>query len=206
VNRGSAFLAAVLAAGCATDPNAILVRTDAVTLSGAVAASGLCSDYLAPRNCVGGNRPEHHGVDFGRPAGTEVLAVTHGTVVKKFFNECAGHEIVIKTQITGRLGMHVGPIHVHYAHVEPLPGLDLYKAVKPGEVIGKIIPLRKTVCYGSREHVHLEMRIDDLPASHFNPHPYWLDGPGQVTCFKPGMVVPPGKIVAPVRCVEPVRR
>ncbi len=33
-----------------------------------------------------------------------------------------------------------------------------------------------------------------------NPHQFWADGPGKVTCFKEGMIVPPGKAVAPVRC------
>lgn len=142
----------------------------------------------------------HHGIDFGGVAGTEVISATHGVVVRRTFDECSGHGIVVRTDFRARHDDREGAVYVRYAHVEGYaqvqPGLQL----KPGDPLGTTIPLRRTRCYGSREHVHYELRVDADPNRHIDPHPYWVDGPGAVSCYAEGMSVPPGKAVAPIRC------
>ena len=168
--------------------------------AGTAIAQDICSDYLSRTNCVGGRRPVHRGADFGGQAGTEVISATHGTVVGKTFDKCAGHGIVIKTDIVARHEDVEGPVYVRYAHVEAYAELKVAQTVQPGDALGKIIPLRNTRCYGSREHVHYELRVMGNAERHISPHEFWADGAGKVTCLAAGASVPPGKAVAPLRC------
>jgi murein DD-endopeptidase MepM/ murein hydrolase activator NlpD len=163
-------------------------------------AQDLCSDYLSRSNCINKRREVHTGIDFGGVAGTEVISATYGTVLRRTFNECAGAGLVVQADFTEWHDLVNGPVHAHYAHVEPHPDIQPGRALKPGDPIGRTIPLRRTKCHGSREHVHLELRIRDSSQRHLNPHSYWVDGPGKVTCFRDGMAVPAGRIVAPIRC------
>jgi murein DD-endopeptidase MepM/ murein hydrolase activator NlpD len=170
--------------------------------SGCATTGGICSDYLSQVNCIGRSREIHHGIDFRGPAGTEVISATHGTVVRTLFNECAGYIIVIRTDIVARGGDAEGPVFARYAHTEPLADLKISQEVKPGDVIGRIIPLRHTSCYASAEHTHYELRVLNAADRHIDPHQFWVNGPGQVTCFADGVVVPAGKAVAPLRCAQ----
>jgi len=167
-----------------------------------VSAQDLCSDYQSSINCIGKKRPVHNGIDFGGVAGTEVISATYGTLVERNFDECSGHGLTVKTDFRATHEGKEGPVYVRYAHVEGyervVPGLQL----KPGDPIGTTIPLRRTKCHGSREHVHYELRVLKNPRRHINPHAYWADGPGKVTCYKEDMTVPPGKAVAPIRCAR----
>lgn len=168
--------------------------------AGPTSAQDLCSDYLSRSNCVNKRRHIHHGLDFGGVAGTEVISATYGTVVRMQFDECSGHGIVVKTDIVARHEDREGPVYVRYAHVEAHGSLAPGQKLRPGDPLGTTIPLRHTRCHSSREHVHYEMRVFANPQRHINPHAYWADGEGKVTCFKDGMTVPPGKAVAPIRC------
>jgi murein DD-endopeptidase MepM/ murein hydrolase activator NlpD len=168
--------------------------------SGSATAVTLCSDYHSTINCLGGPRPRHSGIDFRGNPGTEVLSATRGTVAKKMFNECSGHGIAIKTDIVARRGNIEGPVYAFYWHVEPIAGLRVSQTVEPGDLIGKIIPLRRTRCYGTAEHVHYELRVGDTPGHDISPHQFWADGPRKLTCFENAASVPAGKAVVPVRC------
>jgi murein DD-endopeptidase MepM/ murein hydrolase activator NlpD len=167
---------------------------------GTAQAQDLCSDYLSRSNCINERRPVHHGADFGGVAGTEVISATYGTVVRRNYDDCSGYGLTVKTDFSARAGNVEGPVFVRYAHVEPYESIKPGHALKPGDPIGRTIPLRHTKCHGSREHVHYELRVKADDKLHINPHAYWADGEGKVTCFQPGMAVPPGKAVAPIRC------
>jgi murein DD-endopeptidase MepM/ murein hydrolase activator NlpD len=164
------------------------------------AAQDLCSDYQSRINCVGKKRPVHNGIDFGGVAGTEVISATHGTFVRRNFDECSGHGITVKTDFSASDASGEGPVFVRYAHVEAYPQIRAGQRLKPGDPLGTTIPLRKTKCHGSREHVHYELRIAADPKRHLNPHAYWADGANKVTCYRDGMTVPPDKAVVPIRC------
>jgi murein DD-endopeptidase MepM/ murein hydrolase activator NlpD len=166
----------------------------------------ICNDYHSHVNCTGGRYLEragpegHRGMDFGADAGTEVLSATYGTVLKKTFDPCPGHGIIVATDLKGTKGMlHGVQVYAFYAHVEALPTLELGQKLRPGQVIGRVIPLRKTECYASREHVHYELRVGRQDGFDIDPNGYWADGPGKPTCYREGMV-PPGKTAAPIRC------
>ncbi|MDB5815064.1 MAG: hypothetical protein JWN23_2181 [Rhodocyclales bacterium] len=160
----------------------------------------ICNDYLSSTNCVGGAYLPggHRGIDFGADAGTEVISATYGTVVRINPNPCSGYDIFVATDMVGRYKDVVRPVYVAYAHFKPI--VIVSQKVKPGDLLGHIIPLLHTSCYGSREHVHYELRVNNEPGHDIDPHQFWADGPGKVTCFREGMVVPPGKAVAPIRC------
>lgn len=175
-------------AGCATKP--------------AAGEPWICNDYRSTRNCIGGPYLPggHHGIDFGADAGTEVISATHGTVVSMRPDPCSGHEIRVLTDMVGRHGEVEGKVYAVYAHAKPLDGLTVSQVLKPGDPIGKVIPLLGTPCYMSREHVHYELRVNNVRGQDIDPHPYWADGPGKPTCFRRGVAIPAGKAVAPVRC------
>lgn len=168
--------------------------------SGSAAAQDLCSDYLSTRNCVQKKRAIHRGIDFGGVAGTEVISATYGTVTARSFDECSGHGLAVRTDFRATHDGTEGPVFVRYAHVEGYPHVVPGLQLKPGDPLGTTIPLRHTRCYGSREHVHYELRVLGHPERNINPHAYWAEGEGKVTCYREGMLVPPGKAVAPIRC------
>ncbi|MFN9708702.1 MAG: hypothetical protein ACK53K_02855 [Burkholderiales bacterium] len=87
-----------------------------------------------------------------------------------------------------------------YAHVKPLDSLKVSQVVKPGDPIGKVIPILGTPCYNSKEHVYYELRINNIRGLHINPHQYWVDDPNRPTCFKARAAVPAGKAVARLKC------
>lgn len=90
--------------------------------------------------------------------------------------------------------------------------------IKRGQLIGRLgdnAKNRKCV-YGFR-HLHLQLGREVQPKEqreHYwgnkyflrdgdhgpNPHHFWADGPGKVTCFVPGRNYPKGKITWPLRC------
>ena len=160
----------------------------------------ICSDFRSRINCIGKKRDLHHGIDFGAPAGTEVIAATHGTFQRRTFHECPGHGLRVQTEMKGRAGDFEGRIVAVYAHAEALPQWKTGDEVKPGDVLGRVIPLRKTRCYGSREHVHYELQVGGFSDRAIDPHAYWAGGFRKPGCFKDGMAVPAGKAVAPLRC------
>src|SRR5262249_3072078 len=137
---------------------------------------------------------------FGGPEGSEAISATYGTVVRRNFDECSGHGLTVKTDFTAKHEDVEGPVYVRYAHVEGYDDMQPGKVLKPGDPIGKLIPLRHTPCHGSRTPVHYELRVLGNNKRHIDPHAYWADGPGKVTCYADGMTVPPGKAVAPRRC------
>jgi murein DD-endopeptidase MepM/ murein hydrolase activator NlpD len=160
----------------------------------------ICSDYRSRVNCVGKKRDLHHGIDFGAPAGTPVIAATHGTFQRRTFHACPGHGIRVQTALVGRSGDIEAPLVAVYAHTEALEHWKTGQEVRPGDVLGHVIPLRGTRCYGSREHVHFELQVGGFNDRAIDPHAYWSTGARKPGCFREGIAVPPGKAVAPLRC------
>lgn len=183
--------AAVILAGCAS-----------------TGAPMICSDYLSTRNCIGGRYLEggHHGIDFRADPGTEVISATRGTVTRLQTDPCYGYSITVATDLVSRMDGVDEPVYAVYAHAKPIDGLKVSRKLNPGEPIGRVIPLLGTTCYGSREHVHYELRVRNAASRHIDPHQFWADGPGRVSCFKPGTEVPSGRAVAPVRCAADASR
>ncbi len=168
----------------------------------------MCNDYSSGSNCLGQNYslPDgtnyHKGMDFAAPAGTKVISATHGVVEYVMNDSCAGTGLTIATAITKYddvLSLEV-PVYAKYWHIKPTIVVGTGMKVEPGDVIGEIIPLLNSQCYGTVEHVHFELRLLDERDKHINPNLYWHDGPGNVTCYQNGVSVPLKKTVAPLRC------
>jgi murein DD-endopeptidase MepM/ murein hydrolase activator NlpD len=176
----------------------------------------LCADYGAIVSCSNrrynvyspGGRVirRHEGMDFAESPGTPVISATHGTVTTHFFGHCGGF-VIVETNIV-RHNPYSGEnsvIYARYVHVEPHEELGYFQEVKPGDVIAYVqdpndIPGRNQ-CVGDIAHLHYSMdfSIHDI-GKHIDPNLFWVDGPGKVTCYREGMVVPPDKAVAPIRC------
>lgn len=122
----------------------------------------------------------HNGIDLFVPSGTPVIAPADGTVVEVSHSFAYGNSIVIDHG-RARQGRR---LRTRYLHLErPL--------VKVGE---KVVRGRKIGLSGMSgllagfPHLHFEvLEADD--AGRFqprNPHLFWQNGVGRVTCFDPG--------------------
>ena len=198
---GAVVSAIVLSAGAM--PAAARIKVTVPPGSGLA----LVNDYLAVNGGYGrpadtGRTIRHHGIDFAARPGTPVISASFGEIAWMQANRCSGYDIVIKTTIRvpqGNRGRRA-PIYAIYSHAKPLANLSVGDRVRPGDELGRVIPLLGTPCYASKPHVHFELRVDNRRALHTNPHRFWADGPGAVTCFRAGREVPADKIVAPLRC------
>ena len=65
----------------------------------------------------------------------------------------------------------------------------------PGIEIASDFGSRTDALGRTRSQTHQGIDIKGL-----NPHHFWADGPGKVTCFIPGRNYPENKITWPVRC------
>lgn len=177
-----ALMVSLVLTGCAAP------RDTEVTVAGGL---NLASDYLSklgPGGLPRGKHGAHDGVDFAAPAGTEVVSSSFGKVLTIHNDRQAGLTILVEVPGTD--------YSVVYAHLSAA-GLggdefltktaDVWKfqEVKPGDRIGQIGDSRRLGLV-STDHVHLSVRISRGDrADHTNPHRFWYDGPGKVTCFEP---------------------
>lgn len=167
----------------------------------------ICNDFGSTINCRGGRyslpsgRTVHAGIDFAASAGTPVYSATHGRVeINSKTDACAGDGVEITSTIMGthkQLNMEV-PLTIIYWHIKPNPELQVGQEVAPGHLLGHILPLLHSQCYGTTEHLHLQFEVNRDQV--INPNLYWLEGPGKVTCWREGLRVPLGKAIAPLRC------
>lgn len=169
----------------------------------------ICADYRTDRTCTGYSYTalfgfRHQGIDFAAPAGTVVVSATHGTLMNSGHDQCLGYYVTVETDLEGEAKGLRGKIWARYMHVEVEPGLLPGRRLKPGDPIGKIMRFTGTKCQGDIPHAHYELRVDDKWHYDVNPHSYWLNGPGEITCFQAGLRVPQGKAVAPLRCGQQI--
>jgi murein DD-endopeptidase MepM/ murein hydrolase activator NlpD len=177
--------------------------------------SGICSDYLSRTNITGQPyyfkerdtgrvQRRHIGIDFCAKPGTPLLAVADGVVDRiEQDHPDVGGVIVIRSNFFYKKEDPQAPLeHIYFltAHIVPDPELKPLHFVTAGQVIGKIRKGDRPAY--SIPHVHLTASYCryDLTRCHINPHTYWQNGEGKVTCFDPAKPVPKDKIVAPIPC------
>lgn len=151
-------------------------------------ASPVLSDYGSSTNMVGQLRTFiHNGIDLGN-VGDPVLAMADGYV---YFaaHRVSGNSINIQH---GRDedGLIMVTTYGHLHEIRVVKG----QFVRRGDVIGIVGNTGQQGYAGPVGHVHINVLLysdeRDWPISR-NPHRYWLDGPGRITCFDPRRSYPP---------------
>jgi murein DD-endopeptidase MepM/ murein hydrolase activator NlpD len=101
---------------------------------------------------------EHQGVDFGAPAGAEVLAAADGVIEQARWAGGYGRWIEVR---------HTGGLETGYAHLSAwAPGLHVGEAIRRGQVIGYV----GSSGLATGPHLHFEVRRDGRPVDPARMH------------------------------------
>lgn len=142
-------------------------------------APPILSDYASSTNMVGTVRYHiHNGIDLGH-FGDGLLAMADGVVTRASWSEW-GNTVTIQHGVDDD-GLRTNTSYGHLHEMLVRKG----DQVKRGQLIGIVGGTGKAA--GPISHVHVntyKFTPDNIVVS-VNPHRYWLDGPGLVTCFDP---------------------
>lgn len=140
-------------------------------------APSIISDYRSAYGILGnlrqsykGTPSRHRGIDIIGAIGTPVLAAADGVVLAADFQDTAGNRVrIAHTALYAPL-----PLVTEYLHLDQI-------LVDPGDMVlrGQQIGTVGTTGSGTtpeRPHLHFETWGT-------NPHLYWYDGAGRVTCY-----------------------
>jgi murein DD-endopeptidase MepM/ murein hydrolase activator NlpD len=121
----------------------------------------------------------HHGIDIIEKKGTPVIACADGVVIRSSYGPFYGNQIIIDHgKIPG--GLFIRSKYLHFSKRLVNEGNTIVR----GQQIGT---MGRTGLLGGFSHLHYEIQVSDqLDPSHFhstNPHRFWADGVGIVTCF-----------------------
>ncbi len=122
---------------------------------------------------------EHEGIDIVGKTGTPVIAPAAGVVIRSYFEPFYGSHIVIDHGKDDN-GLYIRSAYFHLNK----------RLVKKGDHIVRgqqIGTLGSTGLLASFPHLHYEIRVgskfDQFLFGPMNPHRFWVDGVGVVTCF-----------------------
>jgi murein DD-endopeptidase MepM/ murein hydrolase activator NlpD len=143
---------------------------------------------------------EHDGIDIVAPAGTPVIAAAGGRVVRSHLTVIRGHRVVVEhgRDAAGSL------VRTEYVHLKK-------RLVREGDEVaraGQIGELGMTGLTGGYPHLHFMVTVADGDESPefsraVNPHLFWANGEGVVTCFNVALPAAPfPALTYPVPCRE----
>lgn len=176
-------------------------------------AQPIISEYRSWKGVNGKRRPaRHQGIDIRGPNKQPIIAAAAGKVVDTDVGKCWGPTITIDHG-TGLDGKRVVIAYGHLGDMVVKKG----QSVKRGQVIGRLGNNHRNFrCIGGVRHLHFQIgRAANLGNRKgywghvkylkdgkrgVNPHLYWADGPGKVTCFRKGVSYPKGSLTYPVPC------
>lgn len=98
---------------------------------------------------ITGVRHLHTGLDFAAPMGSEIYAVSGGTVVESYFQSSYGNQILID---------HGGGIQSRYAH-NSVNLVSVGDEVQPGDLIGLV----GSTGSSTGPHIHFMIQVDGRP-------------------------------------------
>ncbi len=140
----------------------------------------------------------HEGIDIYAGRGTPVIAPASGLVIDSYHEPFYGNHIVIDhgRDENGKV------IRSKFLHLDT-------RLIEKGEVVirgEKIGTLGSSGILASYPHLHFEIRVGPRSESR-NPHSYWFNGVGAVTCFDKSKEWPdiPFKTTYPVVCRKAVK-
>lgn len=118
----------------------------------------------------------HEGIDIIDRSGTPVIAAAGGVVVGSYSEFFFGNQVEIAHGVDEK-GL---PVMTRYLHLSE-------RLVKKGDVVVRgqqIGELGRTgLLAGGILHLHYEVRVGAGRYNSINPHTFWADGLGVVTCF-----------------------
>ncbi|RVU82734.1 M23 family metallopeptidase [Leucothrix sargassi] len=171
----------------------------------------IVSDYHSSVGANGLRRTGfHRGVDMYAPIGSPVIAAADGQVLKAKVDRCWGPTMLVSHGVD----KNNRPIYALYGHVRNFkvkPG----DKVKRGQQIAEMGNAIYNGCGAGFNHLHFQISYSpkSIPvfgwgwasfvndgASAPNPHKYWADGEGNVTCFEPGREYAPNGLTYPLPC------
>ena len=172
--------------------------TETVAVSIPRAAPSISQQFRPQRSAVedGDRVTGHLGFDVIHPAGTPVIAAADGVVLRSFAEPVYGNQIVIGhgRDREGRAWQ------TDYRHLQSRD-VDVGQRVRRGDVIGTLG--RTGALAGGIPHLHFEVQRQSgsggVPRS-VEPHLFWADGVGRVTCREAGRDYPADRITHPVPC------
>lgn len=141
-------------------------------------------------------RPEHGGIDVVEAKGYPVIAAAPGVVTASFVEPFFGARVVIDHG-PDETGRH---IITKYFHLEK-------RLARKGDVVARgqqIGTMGRSGTQALKIHLHFEVHYGFTPRDQdpVDPHRFWVDGPGRVTCFDPRRTYPekPPRLTYPVPC------
>jgi len=187
---------ALCLAGCITTPYGVVAGSNSNDGTTIVMPAGAPSIFRGFNGNTRGDAPNAHvGLDVVATVGAPVLAVAPGEVTAVSGNLLSGRRIVIDH---GKDRSGTG-YSTRYFHLDSQL-VKIGDQVKRGQIIGRV---GATGLLAPYPHLHFELHRGDGFGQAVNPHEYWLDGPGRVTCFVPNTSVQASqfRMIYPVKCM-----
>ena len=206
------FIAIVFASFCYIDQNVLADnKLKIITPPGAPSiVSGFKSAIgvnFKPRNML------HQGIDILGDDGQPIIAVASGEVLEASVEKCWGPTVAIDHG-KGLDGKKLIALYGHLGEMFVKAG-DI---IKRGQLIGNLGDNHfQFRCIAKVRHLHFQIGREFRPPNErsghwghsyylkdgmngINPHLYWADGKGIITCFKAGQSYSNGSITYPVPC------
>ena len=153
------------------------VRLDRRLVNMPYNAPSISQGYKPKRlNALGKASAGHNGIDIIDKSGTPVLAVASGVVIESYFELLFGRCIEIAHGVDEK-GL---PVKSRYVHLSERL-VEKGDVVVRGQQIGELG--RSGILAGGILHLHYEVRVGSGQNNSMNPHKFWSDGVGVVTCF-----------------------
>ncbi len=159
-------------------------------------APSIISDFRSARGVLGGLRskqkmirPQHSGIDILARIGAPVLAAADGIVKTADSREVAGRRI----EIAHGGGVGNAPLVTRYLHLDKIL-VAVGDKVRRGQQIATV-GISGKGAVPERPHLHFDIKGR-------NPHLFWHDGQGRVTCFRPERIftADPVALTYPLPC------
>lgn len=156
----------------------------------------------------------HQGIDIRGGNGQSILAVADGTVLEATVDKCWGPTIAVDHG-NGSDGKKIIALYGHVGEMLVEAGDQIQR----GQVIARLGDNQyKYRCMARVRHLHFQIGREyrsqnDKKSYHtgnrfflkdairgVNPHLYWADGQGKVTCFDPNRTYISGSLTYPFPC------
>lgn len=140
----------------------------------------------------------HRAIDVGGYTGETVISSSFGTVVDSYYDNLQGGTVIVEHTVkyeqkyipqsgsnSGRPITISRTLFMGYIHLDE----ELY--VKRGDEVDYGTPLGtigdyKKIKSSYGPHVHFGIAFDaSNMSSSLNPHKFWVNGPGKITCYDP---------------------